>query len=154
MWDPIKWFLCQGRWSPLAGLYKNSAAQPGSTAAPETQAAANLAPVFAVRRSLPVCSVTPGGTQQLLTRCTHRVSQWSEAGDKSACVSVRRGRGVKGDTLIWVHECNAYAGDRQHSVIALLPQTSPLKRCFCPVSPTLIPAAACLTGAFARVGLL
>lgn len=126
MWDSIKWFVYQESWKPLTALYKNSPPNPGagySWDRGHSQFSFSLHCLHS-----PVSSVTPGGTQQLLTRRTlvrgrwrsRRVSVQSKVKDENACAKVRNHLGA------CMHTPN-----RQHFVMVLLHLTSPLKRCFC-----------------------
>lgn len=134
MWDPIKWFVYRGSWRPLAALYKNSPPNPGAG--------------YSRDRGHSQFSFSLRCLHSLLSAQSHQVAHTAAShmtharpcleglhtvcqsgvkwGIKVPSVCMRAGDGIYSSGCM-----HAYA---QHFVMVLLPLTSPLKRCFCPLS--------------------
>lgn len=134
MWVPIKWFVYQGSWRPLPALYKNSPPNPGagySWDRGHSQFSFFLCCLHSLlsaqSHQVAQTSFSHDTHSSMPWGCSHRVSEQSKVGDKNACVYVR----TRGHTHL--RGC-MHTPNRQHLVMVLLPLTSPLKRCFCPLS--------------------
>lgn len=135
MWDPIKWFVYRGSWRPLPALYKNSCRTQGLVT-PGTEAATNLVSFVCLRSLLSVQSHQVAHSS--FSHDTH--SSYVPGGVHARCQSgVKWGIKVLVCARVHIHPSACMRTPNwQRSVMVLFPLTSPLKRCFRPLSLILL----------------